>query len=813
MLKNYLKTTLRNLRKFKAYSLINIAGLAIGLACCLLIMLYVQHELTYDRHHEHADRIYRIAADIYFGGNHLRMATAPAPMAPTMVNDFPEVLQSVRFRGQGSFLVKAQAMGQNFKEERVIFADSTLFEVFTMPMLAGDPETALRDPGAVVISRSTAAKYFGDEDAVGQMLIFDNRSSYQVTGVFADMPENSHFRFDLIASLASLEESRNNLWVSNNFRSYLLLAPGADAGALEAKFPAIVEKYMGPMVRELTGAGFSEFLAKGNRVRYYLQPLCDIHLHSDLTAEFQPNGNMQYIYIFSAIAFFILLIACINFMNLSTARSAGRAREVGVRKVVGSHRLQLIGQFLAESVFLSMLALLVAIGLVAIILPFFNNFAGMNLELLSKDNWSLLLTIVIVAGVVGIFAGSYPAFVLSSFRPVQVLKGNTAGRMHPSRLRSALVVFQFSISIILIVGTLIIASQLRYVQSKNLGFDREQVIMLHDVYALGSQVEAFKNEVLRHPDIISATVTGYLPINSNRSDMGFWPDGRRDADPVSMQIWSVDHDYVKTLGMEIVAGRDFAREFGADSSAIIINERAATVFGFDDPLGKRIFTFDYTPGIGMDPNRTIGYTIIGVLRDFHFESLKSHIGALGLRLGRSNAYLSCRFRTENVASIIAGLQEKWQAFSPEQPFAYSFLDDRFSAMYKNERRIGELFGLFATLAIVTACLGLFGLASYTAEQRTKEIGVRKVLGASVPGVVALLSKDFIKLVLVANLIAWPVAWLVMQRWLGGFAYRTDIGWWIYAAAGLLALIIALLTVSWQAIRASLLNPTQALRYE
>ncbi len=818
MFKNYLKIAARNLLKHQAYSLINVLGLAIGMACCILILLYVQNELRYDRHHEKAGRIYRVASDHKFGGTHFQMAVSPAPMAEALVRDFPEVESAARFRGYGSFLIK-KAGEQNFKEERVIFADDAIFDIFTIPLLAGDAKAALTAPNAVVISRASAKKYFGEADPVGQTLLFDNTDVFKITGVFEDMPDNGHFHFDFIASLTSMDESRNNMWVSNNFRTYLLLKEGGEpaalkAKALEAKFPEMVKKYAGPQAEELLGASLDEIIRQGNQIRFYLQPLQDIHLHSDLGVEFEPNGNIKYVYIFSAIAFFILLIACINFMNLATARSANRAREVGIRKVVGSYRRQLIGQFLAESIFLSVIAMALAVVMVELVLPTFNRLAEKNLQTFYFGNWPMLAALIGITLLVGVVAGSYPAFVLSAFKPVSVLKGALQAGARASRLRSALVVFQFAASVILIVGTIIIRNQLHYIQNKNLGFDKEQVIVLHDAYALREKLDAFKNEVMRNPRIASATVSGYLPVSSDRSDTGFWPEGQRAGDnPVSMQIWSADYGYIPTMGMEMVAGRNFSETFGADSSAVILNEKAAKMFGFNDPLGKKIYTWGFTPGQGIDRDRSIPYTVIGVIKDFHFASLKENIGALGLRLGRSRGLMSFRFKVENVAALIAFLENKWKEFAPDQPFAYSFLDERFSNMYRVEQKVGDVFSVFAGLAIFTACLGLFGLASFMAEQRTKEVGIRKVLGATAVNVTALLSKDFVKLVLVANLIAWPVAWYAMNRWLQDFAYRVNISWWVFALAGGLALLIALLTVSTQAIKAALANPVEALRYE
>jgi putative ABC transport system permease protein len=813
MLKNYFRIAFRNLLKHKGYTFINIGGLAIGMACCILILLYVRDELSYDRHHEKADRIYRVAADLKFGGYHHRQVVTPAPLAGALVRDYPEVAAAARFGGQGSYLVK-KADGQNLKEERVIFADNAIFEIFTLPFLAGDAKTALLEPNAVVITATTAKKYFGSNSALGRGLIVDNTAAYKITGVIANMPDNSHFHFDLIASITTLAESHSNDWGSNNFATYLLLKEGAQPAALQAKFPDMIKKYLGPQAEKLLGVSFDDLLKQGNQALYYLQPLRDIHLHSDLAVEFEPNGNIRYVYIFSAIAFFILLIACINFMNLATARAANRAKEVGIRKVVGSDRLQLIGQFLSESFFMSFLALVLALGLVELLLPSFNRLAEKSLQTSHFGNWSLWAALLGITLLVGALAGSYPALLLSAFKPVSVLKGKWQAGAKSRWLRNVLVVFQFASSVVLIVGTIIVKNQLQYIQTKNLGFDKEQVIVLHDAYALGDNLRAFKNEVLRNPQIVSGAVSGYLPVSSNRSDAGFWPEGTRSGEnAVSMQIWDVDHDYVRTMGMEIVTGRDFSEAFGSDSAAIILNEKAAKTFGFDDPLGKRIYTFAWTPGGGVDPSKSQTYTIVGVLKDFHFSSLKENISALGLRLGRSRGLMSFRFQAEKSAALIADLENQWKKFAPDQPFAYSFLDQRFGAMYKAERRVGDIFGVFAGLAIFTACLGLFGLASFIAEQRTKEIGIRKVLGATMGSVTTLLSKDFMKLVLAANLIAWPLAYFAMNQWLQDFAYRIHIGWRTFALAAGLSLLIALLTVSTQALKAALTNPVEALRYE
>lgn len=813
MISTYAKSALRNLLRHKGYSLLNIAGLAIGMACCILILAYVRDELSFDRYNRKGDRIFRVSTEINFGGRHFQLAVAPAPMAATLAREFPEVESATRFRRRGSFLVKREN-GQNSKEERLVFADNELFKIFTIPLLSGDPQNVLTAPGTLVLSKSTSEKYFGDENPVGLTLVLDNRDSYQVTGVFEDIPLNSHFHFDIIASLATLDESRNTVWGSNNFQTYVLLREGGSAAELETKFPALLRKYLGPQVQQLFGISYDELLAKGNRVAYQLQPLLDIHLASDLEVEFEPNGSMSSVYLFSAIAFFILLIACINFMNLATARSATRAKEVGIRKVVGSSRSQLMIQFIVESLFLSLISMIVSLGVVELLLPSFNALSGRDISVnILESGWFFLL----LAGItlfVGFLAGSYPAFVLSAFNPLNAFKGRLKSGSSSLRLRSFLVVFQFTASVVLIAATLIIHSQLQFIQQKKLGFDKEQVIILHDAYALGRNLQSFKNEVLANPSIVDGTVSGFLPVRSGRSDSIFWPDGESPEHSVSMQIWSIDYGYVKTMGLELVRGRDFSMLFPTDSMAVILNEQAAKQFGFNDPVGKKIATYESSPQTGEpDPTRPLRYTVVGVVRNFHFESMRERIGAWGMRLGTSRGMVSFRFMSSDVNGIVGFLREKWETFGKGQPFAYSFLDERFASMYSSEQRIGDIFNAFSLLAIFTACLGLYGLAAFTAEQRTKEIGIRKVLGASLAGIVSMLSKEFLWLVGIAFVFAVPISFFTTSRWLENFAYRVDIGWSVYAFAGGLALLIALVTVSFQALRAAFTNPVDTLRHE
>ena len=808
MFRSYLKIALRNLRKNKAFSAINILGLAIGIGTCLLITLYVMDEISYDRYNEKADRIYRVNASINFGGTLQNLAVAPDPLAPTMVKEYPQVENAVRFRNYGSAVIRKGE--QNIKEERIIAADATLFDVFTLPMIDGNPKTALAEPNTVVITEPIARKYFGTTRATGKVLRFDNSTDYKVTGVIQKIPATSHFHFDFFISMSGFDESKQNNWVSFNFNTYLLLREGAGPGFLEKAFEQLKDKYLYPQAQEIMSITRESFEKSGSYINFSLTPLRDIHLRSDLTAELGANSSIQFVYIFSAVALLILVIACVNFMNLSTARSANRAKEVGVRKVLGTHRSHLVNQFLTESVVMSLIAFLLGYIIALLMLPLFNQLAGKELSLSVMQHPVLLPVLFGCSVVVGLLAGSYPAFYLSSFQPIKVLKGTTGSGFRSSRFRSTLVVFQFSISIALIIGTIVIYRQLNYIQNKKLGFNKEQVLVVKDTYVLGQQTEVFRNEALRLPHIVSASVSGYLPVPSSRSEDIFFPEGEMDPEKsISMQNWMVDVEYINTMGMEMAKGRNFSKGLQTDSTAVIINEAAAGVMGLQDPVGKKLGLLADV----NDKNSMRYYTIIGVVKNFNYESLRNNIEALCMRLGRSTGSMSFRMKTGDVMGVLQSMERLWKKMVPGEAFTYSFLDEDFNAVYRTEQRMGRIFISFAVLAIFIACLGLFGLVTYAAEQRTREIGIRKVLGASVGSIAGMLSKDFLKLVLIAALIVFPVSWWAMQRWLQDFAYRISISWWIFVFAAAVALLIALLTISFQAIKAALANPVESLRTE
>lgn len=815
MLKNYLIIAFRTLRKQSFYSFINIAGLAIGIACCLVIVLYITNELSYDRYHTNFDRIYRVDNEILFNGNHLNMAATSAPMAEALVADYPEVEVAARFYQNGPFLVKHDI--ENFREEKIAHADNDILKIFDIPFISGNPENALTEPNTMIISEAAAKKYFPEGNALDQTLILDNRTSYKITGVYENMPEASHFHLDMIPSLETDPMSKNQEWLSNNLNTYILLREGARPEDLEAKFPVMLDKYVSPLLKMMLGPDISldKFKEAGNKLDWTLRPLTDIHLYSDLTQEFEPNGNITYVYLFGAVAVFILLIACINFMNLSTARSSNRAKEVGMRKVMGSLRSHLVNQFLMESILLSIFSFMIALLIAALAIPFFNDLAGRTLSI----PWESPLFFVVVFGfafVIGIFAGTYPAFFLSAFRPINVLKGNVSLGMKSGLIRSGLVVFQFSISIILLVGTFTVQRQLSYIQNKKIGFNKDQVIIIKDAYAMGDQLQSFKEEMLKNPMITNGSISGFLPVSgTSRSDNVYWPKGVQPSEDnmVSLQIWRVDHDYVKTLSMQIIEGRDFSMDFPSDSNAVILNQSAVKMMGFeDDPIGKEIATFAGGTDENGRPSQS-ATPVVGVVEDFNFESLKQNITPLALFLRRSSGAISFRFQAANTQDVIKSIESTWRTMAPGQPFQYSFLDDDFGSMYKSEQRLGEIFAIFAGLAIIVASLGLFALTSFTAEQRTKEIGIRKVLGASISSIVLLLSREFGKLIIIAFVVSVPIAWYAVNWWLKDYSYKVEVGVFVYLFAGLASFLIAWLTMGYQSMKAASSNPIDALRSE
>ncbi|UCH62912.1 MAG: ABC transporter permease [Fidelibacterota bacterium] len=809
---SYVKITVRNVIRQKLYSAINILGLAIGVAACITIILYVQEELSYDRYHEKADRIYRVALSARIGGNDFNVALSAAPIAGTLLEEFPEVETTTRIGYLGGYPVIRYG-DKVFSEERYTTADSTIFDVFDIPFIIGDPKTALTQPNSLVLTESTARRYFGDENPIGKLMTSDKVNERMVTGVIKDFPHNSHFHYDFLLSLATSPDSRSTNWLNNNYHTYIVLKEGASAEELEAKFPDMIRKYVGPQVEQALGVSWDQMAEDGSSYEIFLQPLTDIHLHSHLDREIEVNGNITYIYIFSIIAAFILIIACINFMNLASARSASRAREVGIRKTLGSNRGMLVRQFLIESIVLTFASVVLAVILVLLILPWFNNQVGLQLSFrYSNLPWIVLGTIL-----VGILAGSYPAFFLSSFNPVIVLRGTMKSSGRGSRLRSSLVVFQFTISIILFTSTIMVRNQLDYVQEKNLGYAPENLLVVEKTDDIGQQIQAFKLELAEQNSVLEVTNSTCIPGEPPSGESVFGMSTPTGDQYQILAMYFTDFNFLNTYGMKMAEGRFFSKDFSMDSNTVVINQAAVEAYGVEDPVGKELIVF------GGPDNQNARIPIIGIIQDFHFESLHSPIrpmvivpyrtrifGGPGPTFGR---YTTLRIQPYDISATLASVEAIWAGFALDQAFEYTFFEDNFNALYNNEFRTQTLATMFSVLAIFVACLGLLGLASFTAEQRTKEIGIRKVLGATVPGIFTLLSRDVLNLVLISALLSLPISWYAMNNWLENFAYRIGYSLLTFIIASLVALVIAVFTVTWQVIKAATTNPITALRYE
>jgi putative ABC transport system permease protein len=797
MLKNYLIVAFRNIFKHKGYSFINIFGLAVGMASAILIFLFVRYERSYDRFHVKVDRIHRVAVRASIGDTKIRQVFTPAILTPTLLDNYPEVERSIRLQNS-SRGVAVRAGEKAFNEYKVTFADADIFKVFTLPFVAGDEDSALVDPYTVVITESIALKYFGDDDALDSTLTIWG-DDFRVTGVIEDIPYNSHFQFNVFASMATRgDDLKNQNWFANNYKTYILLQEGISAADFDAKFPDLVRNYT------TAGQDYDAWLERGNYWEYYLQPLGSIHLHSHLSGEFEANGNAAYVSVAFLIAIFILLIASVNYMNLATARSANRAREVGIRKVVGSSRGPLLRQFLAESLAASGIALLLAIVLVHALLPAFRSLIGRPLTMPYSQEPLIFPALLGLALVIGILSGAYPAFYLSSVKPMSVLHGRLRSASQNSRLRNVLVLVQFAISIFLVVGTFVVHRQTVFLRSKNLGFEKEHVVVIKTPTPLGEQSRSFKDSLLQHPEIQSVSGSSVVP-GLNFNNWGCRPEGMEES--ITLNVMVGDYGLLDTLGMDMVQGRFFSREFSTDEQGIVINESAAKLIGWDDPLGKSI-------SFGRDRD----LHIIGVVKDFHYESLHYSVrpGAILLLPGvynSSETYVTARIQPGSVSAALDAIQKTWKQFVPGLPLEYSFLDADFDSLYHNEQRTNRIFKVFSLLAIGIACLGLLGLAAFAAEQKTREIGIRRVLGATVPGIMILLSKDLSKWVALANVIAWPVAYFAMRSWLQGFTYRVEMGWLIFVTAGLITLAIAWFSMSFQAYRAANTDPVKALKYE
>ena len=806
MIKSFFKIAFRNLWRKRGFSAINIFGLAMGLAVFLLIILFVIDELSYDKYNENAHRIYRINTNLKIGGTVFYDRETPAPMAAAFIKDYPQIEKAVRLKEIGKTFVKKG--DETLVEPASFFADESLFDVFTLPMIAGDPKTALKQPFSLVLTETIAKKYFNSTDIIGETLKIDNTDVYKITGVTKDMPAQAHLHFNLIRSMAGLGDSRDTHWSSMAYVTYIKVNPGITAMDIDKYLKQTAKKYAEPEFKGFMHMSFDDMAKNGDFVRFVCVPLTSIHLYSTLSQEQEPSGSITYVYMSVIIAILILLIACVNFMNLSTALAAGRAREIGMRKVLGSNRKALIYQFLTESVITAFVALGFALLIALLFLPYFNQLTGKNITLgLFSGIWQLPC-LLIISMITGILAGLYPALVMSAFKPVNVLKGEIAAGFKGGWLRNTLVVFQFTTVIILIIGTLVIYNQLDYIQNRKLGYSRNQVLILQNTASLSIQAKTFKQDVLKLAGVEAGTITSFLPTNINTDVEGYGKDAALSpGNSISVSTWYVDEDYIPTLGMQIVKGRNFSPHFLTDSNAAIINETTAGILGYPNPLNKNIY---------RSTDKVWPYHVIGVVKDFNTGTLHDKIEPLVLRMGNDIGSMAFRINTKNIPVLVSQIQKLYHSADNDmagQPFAYSFMDDEFNHLYQSEQNEGRKFTSFAVFAIMIACLGLFGLVTYAAEQRTKEIGIRKVLGASTVQIVILLSADFMKLVGFAAIIGFPIAWWFMHSWLQGFAYRTAISCWVFVVAALIAFIITLLTVCFRAIKAALMNPVKSLRAE
>ncbi len=813
MLKNYIIISLRNLWKSRGYAAINIFGLAIGLAASIMIMLYVVNELSFDKFHTNSDRIYKVWVSGMMPTGELNDAVTAGPMASALINDYPEVEQVVRLRQSGGWLVKKGDVAFNESEKDFIFADSTFFDLFSFNLLKGDPKSCLRDPRSIVLSETYARKYFGNEDPIGQTLKIEQDTNLSVvTGVMEDFPENSHFHCNILGSMSTLPENGGNLsWVNQNFHTYVLLAEGTDIEAFESRMYEMVQKYVGPIVQQAMGIDLEQFEAAGNAYGYKLISLEDIHLHSGQRFELEPPGNSTYVYLFLVASILILVIAAINFMNLATAQSSNRSREVGLRKVVGSSRRQLIIQFLTESVVLSLLSLMLAIWLVYLLMPGYNNLIQMKLDFnIFGHSWMLPL-LILFAIVIGILSGTYPSFVLASFRPIAVLRGSTRSGNRKSVLRSMLIVMQFTVTIVILLGTVVVNRQLVFMQKKDPGFGKERVLVVHRSDVLGDQIDAFKEEITNHANIISASNASHIPSGGFYGNV-HWLEGRDRGDIYTVAEYRVSYDFEKTLDLELLQGRFFDRNMPTDSVGVVVNEAALESLGIEDPLNTRFVQ----PSYRGDPDEFM--PIIGVIKDFHFESMDNEIKPMVIHFmpGNWEGKLIVKMGDGNVAETLKYIQGKWADFSVDRPFDYIWLDEEFGRLFDDEKKTGHILTIFSILSIFVTCLGLLGLISYATSQRTREIGIRKIMGASIQVVMKLFSKEMVKLLVISCLISVPT-YFGIKSWLQKFAYHINfqVGYFVLVLGlvTLVVLILAMLTVSFHSYRAATANPADSLKVE
>jgi putative ABC transport system permease protein len=810
MFRSFLLIALRNINRNRLFSFINILGLSIGLACVFVILLYVRNEFSYDRYHEHARNTFRVALNRIYPDTRVNYPIIPHSVGPTMLQDFPEVeacTRIMKFPGEIPF----QFGETTFNESNVVAADSNVFNMFSIRLLKGDPYNVLKDPNEVILSESTARKYFGEEEAVGKNLMIIGFQEVIVAGVFEDLPEHTHLEFDIIASLKLIGFINQPNYVAFSTHTYIRLRDPLSSGEIEGRMPELIRRYGAGQIQATMGVPYDDYIAAGNGYDYFLQPLKDIHLHSNMEGEFKPNGNYNYVIISISIAIFILILACINFMNLSTARSTERAKEVGIRKVVGSDRVRLIRQFLSESTLITLISLIIAVILAELMLPSFNFLANRNLSIQYFDSFTLPVLLGFTL-LIGLLSGSFPAFVLSSFQPTQVLKGKFTASSRGRLMRNILVIVQFTVSVFLISFTILVYKQLKYLLNTDMGFDRENVLVV-DGAIPAEQRETFKQELEKFAWVSSTGASG------SEITGGYYPGymiqvEEYGSEVITSRFISVDEDFLGTMNIEVLSGRGFSRNY-KDSLNVLINETAVRDFNLAEPIGAR-----FIDPVALEDGTTElrEWTVIGVVEDFHYTSLHDNLNSFVLQStegpnGNFTRLLYIRLNTDDYEMAIVEIENKWVEFFPERPFKYYFLDDNIGQMYSNDRTSGTLFSIFTLLAIIIACVGLFGLAAYMAEQKTKQIGIRKVHGASVNRIVLLISSGFNKLILLAIVLSVPPAIWSMNRWLNNFAYRCGIPFWIFILAGLVALGIAFLTVSFHAVRTANKNPADTLRYE
>lgn len=806
MLNNLIKHSFRSFKRQRAYIIINVLGLSIGIACSLLIALYVINETSYDKYNTKKERIYRAILNGKIGGQEVTIATSAAIMGPTMVKEFPEVEDFLRMSGHGPTVIDYN--NQTFTEDHLIEADSSFFNFFSIPVLKGDPNNLLNAPHKAVLSESTAKKIFGEENPIDKTIkIGSDTVKYTISGVMGDIPGNSHFEANVLSSFMTNPRSKNPVWLSNSFSTYLLLKPNTSYVKVDEKIPEMLKKYVGPEVQQYLGVSVEEMEKQGNKYRFFLQNLKDIHLDNSIQQEFKAASDPKFLIIFGSIAVLIVLIAAINFMNLSTAQASRRAKEVGIKKIGGSSRGMLITQFLSESFILSLISLVLALIIIKVSLPYFNNLLGTHLVLRLFESWYIIPLLLIFTVIVGFLAGSYPALFLSSFNPYEVLKGSVKNSMKNGRLRRVLVVFQFAVSILLIVGTMVMYRQISFMLNKDVGFNKEQLIVIDRAHALGTKMKSFKEAVKGIPGVVNITSSTAVPNRVNNTN-GYRIEGRKDESFLMVTNW-VDYNFLDTYGMSLVSGRFLSESYTSDKEACLVNESTIKNFGITDIQKTRFME-------PQDSGKMNYLPILGVVKNFNFVSLRNPIEPYIFKFqndGMLWGYITVRLTAQNYSKTISEIESKWKEFVQNNPLQYYFLDEDFEKMYIQEKQNAQMAVIFSILAIFIAALGLFGLTSYTVEQRTKEIGVRKAMGSSVTGIYVVVSREIIILVSISALIAWPLIYYIAEKWLEKFYYRINLGVFSFIAGLTIALGIALVTISYRILKAANINPSQSLKYE